>query len=241
MEEFMRAHDNHLGPSGMAKAGAAVSWYCDLQNVPSVTRCPLAQRVLAGAKRLLVTAKPCERQPVTAEDLRLLVCKYVEGPKIAGRPLHSPDVMMVVAFVLMFAGFMRYDEAASILVHEECMVFGTDGGPGFVELFVPKSKTDQTWQGSVLRIEGTGGQLCPVGLLRVLLELGGYVRTAGPEEDCGPLLRATAADGSNGRHMLVQVTAPLSSPIPALSCRHVSTALQNLLASVGVQGDATLH
>jgi hypothetical protein len=101
-----------------------------------------------------------------AEELRLLVRKYIEGPKVAGRPLHLLNVMMVRVLVFMFVGFMRYDKAASILVHEECMVIGTDRlGPGFAELFVPKSKTDQTWLGSVLRIDGTGGQLCPVGLL----------------------------------------------------------------------------
>jgi hypothetical protein len=102
------------------------------------------------------------------ENLRLLVREYIEGPKVAGRPLHLQDVMMVVAFVALFAGFMRYDEAALTMEHEECMGLGTDGlGPEFVELFVPKSKTDQRWQGLVLRIEGTGGQLCPAGLLRV--------------------------------------------------------------------------
>jgi hypothetical protein len=74
-----------------------------------------------------------------------------------------------------------------------------------------------------------------------LLKLGGEVRAVGHEEDCGPLLRATAEDGKNGRHVLIQVTAPLSSPIPALSCRHVGTAPQNLQDSVGVVKRVSSH
>jgi hypothetical protein len=241
MEEFNRAYDGHLGAGSLAKASAAASWYCDLLNVPSVMRCPLAQRALAGAKKVLLTAKPCARQPVTQDDLLRLARKYIYEPQASGRPLHLPDVMMVVSFVLMFAGFMRYNEAAAVLVHEECMVFGLDStGPGFVELFIPRSKTDQMWEGSVVRVEGTGGQLCPVRLLRLLLELGGYQRTAGLQEDCGPLMRATTR-GPGGKHVLAQVVSALEAPIPPLACAMVSKRLQTMLASVGVLKRVSSH
>jgi hypothetical protein len=59
-------------------------------------------------------------------DLLRLVNRYIHEPMRQQKTLHLPDVMMVVGFVLMFAGFLRYSDVTSILVHEDFIVFGGD-------------------------------------------------------------------------------------------------------------------
>jgi hypothetical protein len=48
-----------------------------------------------------------------------------------------------------------------------------------------RQRTDQLWRGTVLRLDGTGGPVCPVRFFSFLLELRGssYQRSVGPDKD----------------------------------------------------------
>ncbi|KXZ41262.1 hypothetical protein GPECTOR_594g664 [Gonium pectorale] len=104
--------------------------------------------------------------------------------------------MMVATLAIMFAGFLRFDDAAEICVHSDLLIIMDT----HMKVFIPRSKTDQLMTGSWVTIARVDGPCCPVGLTERLLSRGGYKRlpdTAG--EDVGPLLRAVQWTRAGGR------------------------------------------
>jgi hypothetical protein len=218
-----------IGPGAVQNASAAIACMFRLAGRPSPTDHPACGTVREVAKRTLVPQR-LEREPLVAQDLQLLVARFAG----AGCPLR--DLMHVTAFVLMFAGFLRYDDLAKVLVHQDLLKVQ----PTHLEVFIYKAKTDQYWEGNWVQIAALpGSPCCPVTLARRLLEAGRYVTAPPLGRDAGPLIRAVHVDGPG--HRLAQVTAPLAEPIPPLSDAALRDRLKAMCAAVGIAKPVGLH
>ncbi|EFJ39531.1 hypothetical protein VOLCADRAFT_100854 [Volvox carteri f. nagariensis] len=107
--------------------------------------------------------RPLQRDALEPEDIAALA-RLVEGPEV-----RLDYLMMVAAVAIMFAGFFRFDDAAEICVHVDLLLISAS----HMEIFIPRSKTDQLMRGHWVVIARSGGPCCPVGLTERLLELGG--------------------------------------------------------------------
>ena len=66
--------------------------------------------------------------------------------------------MHLTVLTLMFVGLLRYDDAACILVHADLLQFITKHNSATVDgvlIFIPRSKTDQGWQGEWIAVGAT--------------------------------------------------------------------------------------
>jgi hypothetical protein len=143
--------------------------------------------------------------------------------------------MYVVCFVVAFAGFLRYSDLASILVHQQVL----EVADSHLRFLLPHSKTDQRWEGTWVTVKASTTAACPVRLVRWLLQYGGYVTNA-TSVDCGPLLRAV--DRKAGPYgALAQVTAPLQACIKPLSSDTVLRHLRRLLGTVMIDKQVGTH
>ena len=225
------------GPQAVAVASCAIAHFFRLANLRSPTEDSICSVVRKSAENIL-TPQKSDRQPITAHELKsVLMFHLVAGCSLKIR-------MHLTVFLLMFVGLLRFDDAASLLVHEDLMRFvsisGMDQGDDGILLFLPRSKMDQTWEGQWVAIGATGGDLCPVALLRQLLQAGGYVVNH-MSDDCGPLLRALRWQPRSRTHQLQQVTAPMHSPIPALSYTTFRASIKLLVSLAGIDKNIGLH
>jgi hypothetical protein len=165
---------------------------------------------------------------VEASDLRLLVDKFATS----SANLH--DLMHVTVFVLMYAAFLRFDDAAEISVHEDLLVIC----PTHVDIFLPRSKTDQYMEGTWVTVARSNGPYCPVGLLERLLRAGQYVRKPADESvDVGPLLRAVAPGGQR----LKQLTGTISQPVRSLAYSTLLQRCKTMCTAAGISKTITMH
>lgn len=243
LDELRGAHAAEgKGASGVALAKAAISFLFESCSLPDPSaNSSLVKRVMKVTGQLK-SQRPLLREPVTAPDLLALVERYIQGPLRRHEQPSLMDAMHVVAFVLCFTAFLRYDDLAHVLVHESCLQFveGPEpGAPSALRVLIPRSKTDQGWQGAWVEVPALPGcPACPVKLVRWLLDFGGYV-TSAPDLDCGPLVRQVTF--SAGRHTLSQVTSTFDALIPPLSDDRLRNRLRGLLLSVGIDKDVGLH
>lgn len=216
-----------VGASRVKEASAAIACHYALYGLQSPTVHPSCKVVRETAMRTL-RGKPLDRDAVTADDMRLMLDAFGNE--------HSSlmHYMRSTVFLLMYAGGLRFDEAAEISVHEDLMVFQDD----HVQLFIVKSKTDQYLHGRWVVIAASGTQYCPVARLRRLLQMGGYVtKPRSLSEDVGPLLRAVSPDGQRLR----QVVGTLSAPVPSLGDSRLREQCREFFLAVGVDKHITLH
>ncbi len=143
-----------IGPSRVLGASAAIACYHWFFGQPSPTQHPLCDLVREASRRQL-RAQPLQRDPITAADLRLLIDRF------ATQAATLRDLMHVTVMALMYAGFLRFNDATHISVHEHLMVFQ----PTHVALFISQSKTDQHMEVDLVVIAKTSGSYCPVSLL----------------------------------------------------------------------------
>jgi hypothetical protein len=154
----------------------------------------------------------------------------------AGPAASLMDLMHVTAFLVMYAGFLRYDEVAEVCVHSDMLrIFSTH-----MDIFIPRSKTDQHWEGKWVSIARVGGNLCPVGLVERLLKAGGYVRTPPlASSDVGPLVRPVV--NTRGQHRLKQYLGTLNQPIMSTSYDRLRQRMRDMCAAAGVTKHITMH
>ena len=107
-------------------------------------------------------------------------------------------------------------------------------------IFIPKGKTDQNWYGNWIAIGATHTPYCPVRLVQALLTMGQYV-TSHLSDDCGPLLRQVAWVRASQSHVLKQITAPLSCPIPPLSATTLRDSFKMLTLAAAIDKTLNLH
>lgn len=218
---------DNIGPSRVLGASAAIACFHWMYGQPSPTQHPLCDLVRETSRRQLV-AQPLQRDPVTASDLRLLIDKFA-GPSAKLR-----DLMHVTTMALMYAGFLRFSDAAHISVHDSLMVFT----PTHVALFLSQSKTDQHMDGEWVVVARTTGKYCPVALLQRLLQEGRYKRVPEqPTEDVGPLLRAVGPGGNS----LKQVVGTIVSPVQALGYSSFLESCKRLCREAGIFKNIGLH
>lgn len=225
------------GPQAVAVASCAIAHYFRLANLRSPTADPICAVVRKSADNIL-TPQKSDRQPITAHELKSVLTFHL----VAGCSLKVQ--MHLTVFLLMFVGLLRFDDAASLLVHKDLMKFisasAVNQADDGVLLFLPRSKMDQTWEGQWVAIGATGGDLCPVALLRRLLQTGGYI-VDHMSDDCGPLLRALRWQPQSRSHKLQQITAPLHSPIPSLSYTTFRASIKLLVSLAGIDKNIGLH
>ena len=70
----------------------------------------------------------------------------------AGPAASLPDLMFVACIVIMFAGFLRFNDLTQVSVKHDLLVITAT----LMTLEIPKSKTDQEGRGSTARIARTG-------------------------------------------------------------------------------------
>lgn len=227
MKVSLESHTDNIGPSRVLSASAAIACFHWFYGQPSPTQHPLCDLVRELSRRKL-QGKQLERDPIEAADMRALIDMF------AAPTANLRDLMHVTVFALMYSAFLRFDDASQICVHHEMLVFNED----HVQVFLPKSKTDQYMDGAWVVVAKTKGKYCAVALLQRLLQEGGYKLVPAQEtEDVGPLLRALAP----GSHRLKQVTAPLTNPIPALAYTTLLKHCKEMCAAAGVKKTIGLH
>ena len=161
----------------------------------------------------------------------------------------EPDLktrMYVTTALLCWFAFLRYDDLSHVMVHYDLLRLQ----PGVsVEMVLYKSKTDQAGEGKSAYAGRRLDRYCPVKHTQELLDAGGYVRVPKQEvvdgalvdaEELGPLLRRVVADGEGGQR-LEQRTAPLGTPIPALSYGTFLSNLRRLFKEAGLSPDFGVH
>lgn len=216
-----------VGPARVLGASAAIACMHYLHGRPSPTASPLCDVVREANRRTLVPT-PLQRDPVSAADIRALIDVY-GGPSATLR-----ELMHVTVFTLMYAGFLRYDDAAHISVHRDLLRVRDS----HVEIFLGRSKTDKYFTGSWVVVAASTSKYCPVLLLRRLLTAGQYVtfpRSDG--EDVGPLLRPVGPGGN----ALKQLTGSVANPIRALGRAALLESCQRMCHGAGIRKAITLH
>jgi hypothetical protein len=136
--------------------------------------------------------------------------------------------------LLMFMGVLRFDEVSRVSVDSRWMVFSEN----FVELYIPRSKTDPRSVGRWVVIPAIPGPYCPVSRLSSLLRRGRYLLSpSSTEHDVGPLLRAVTNDGQRLR----QIESLRSNPIPSISYSRFLEVVKELVHMVGMDKNILPH
>lgn len=241
-ELLEESYHRNIGPNKLEMSVAAIKYHYEAAGFStSPLAHPWCSRIVSTAKKLLVPKK-LKRQSISVANMKSLLSHYLieqDADQIDLRTL-----MHVVVLLLCFLGFLRYSDAVSILVHEDLLKFiRSPSGSGYegMLIFIPKSKTDQSWKGAWVAIGATGGALCPVTLTRALLTRGRYVTSHSNQfVDCGPLLRAVSV-APRGHidypgFVLAQTTSD-RGPIAGLT--HASSRV--LLSKAGIDIPFGLH
>ncbi|EFJ48373.1 hypothetical protein VOLCADRAFT_104764 [Volvox carteri f. nagariensis] len=222
--------EDKVGPGRVRTASAAISSYFRLAGRAPPTEHPACSIVRDLAEKQLQGRK-LERDALEPADVTALA-RLVSGPE---PPLDQ--LMTVTAVVVMFAGFFRFDDAAEISVHEDLLVITATG----MDVFIPRSKTDQQRRGHWVPIARVGGAACPVGLTERLLTLGGYKRRPDtPDEDVGPLLRPVQWNRAGG-YLSGPLTGTVAQPIHSLSYPAFCHRLNKTLQAAGITRRITAH
>ncbi|EFJ51734.1 hypothetical protein VOLCADRAFT_87503 [Volvox carteri f. nagariensis] len=222
--------EDKVGPGRVRTASAAISSYFRLASRAPPTEHPACSIVRDLAEKQLQGRK-LEHDALEPADVTVLA-RLVSGPE---PPLDQ--LMTVTAVVVMFAGFFRFDDAAEISIHEDLLVITATG----MDVFIPRSKTDQQRQGHWVPIARVGGATCPMGLTERLLTLGGYKRRPDtPDEDVGPLLRPVQWNRAGG-YLSGPLTGTVAQPIHSLSYPAFCHRLNKTLQAAGITRRITAH
>jgi integrase len=217
-----------IGASRVKEASSAISCYYWLHGLESPTTSITCGFVREVTRRILQGTQS-NRAPISLDEMKTILDLYAHSN------VHLMDRMHATVLLLMFAGCLRFDEAANISVDEAFMKFYDT----HVCIFIPKSKTDQTMVGAWVPIARVGGQYCPVGNLELLLRQGLYLTSVGPAVDAGPLSRQVRFAGN--KHVLKQVTSSVDDPIFALSYTRLLQRCKEFCVTAGIDNNITLH
>jgi hypothetical protein len=116
-----------IGPSRVLTASHAIAFNYKLHGLPAVTA-----HALCGIVRELAARKlhgtVINKDPIDAVDLKALLAMY------AGPAANLMDLMHVTAFLVMYAGFLRYDEVAEVCVHSDMLRISST----HMDIFIPR-------------------------------------------------------------------------------------------------------
>jgi hypothetical protein len=226
---YTSAAADAVGEGRVRQASGAIHHHFTAVGAPSPSSHSVCQAVRRLAAKHLVP-RPVVRDALSLADLQSLAEHF--APPGAG----LLSLMMCAAISLMFFGFLRFDELAEVGVHQDLLVVTES----HLEVFIPRSKTDQLWKGAWVAVGGIGGPACPVRLVTRLLEQGEYRRQPqAAEEDVGPLLRTVQHTAAGGR--LQRVTGSLQAPVRSMSYEAFRARLAAMCAEVGINKRITPH
>ena len=216
--------DRAIGPGTVDSTLSAIRHYYSMAGHQSITH-PFLTALTSSAHRTL-KGRTLAREPLSVRGMHQVLQFHLLNQDSSQIPLRK--LMHLVVLLVSFVGLLRYDDAASILVGPEFIQFKRDatGRDLGVLIFIPRSKTDTKYEGQRVAIGATGGNLCPVRWLRILLARG-YCIQAPPGLDTGPLLRAVRS--YKGQEYLAQVTSPL--PISPLGYESLLKSAKSLVQS----------
>jgi hypothetical protein len=130
---FETSKGDSIGPSHVLTASHAIAFNFKLHGLPAVTAHPLCGVVRGMAQRQLHST-PVNKDPIDAADFAVLINIY------AGKTASLMDLMHITAFLVMYAGFLRYDEIAEVCVHNDMLrICATH-----MDIFIPRSKLIST-------------------------------------------------------------------------------------------------
>ena len=123
-------------PASVQNAFYSIRWAHDIAGFDSLTNHTLPQKVVESAKRRLLhlTSK---KLPITPEILQKLFQNLDRS---------LVDTRFMAMALLAFAGFLRFDELASLKLKDLAL------HDTYFELFFESSKTDQYREGAIVPI-----------------------------------------------------------------------------------------
>ena len=99
--------------SSLQQCLAAFTWVHKLAKLPNPSDSPLIATVMEGAKR--IASRPATRkEPITVQHIRQLYLKMGQRDS----DITLMDRRLLTYVLISFAGFLRFDEAASIKRHD---------------------------------------------------------------------------------------------------------------------------
>lgn len=122
---------------------------------------PLVAMARKTARRIKI-ARANQKRPFLASQIRRLFELW------GGPSANFHQLMKIAAVTLCYVSFFRFDDLVAVQWQSIKFV-----GQSHMELLIPDSKTDQYRQGETA-VARLGGPLCPVSLVRRLLEAGQY-------------------------------------------------------------------
>lgn len=151
---------------------SAVSFQCKIYNKPDITNNFLVAKVLKGLRK---NKKSDSRLPISPGLLKSILHKLVVGCS------DSYEVSLFsAAYTLAYCGFFRVGEIAvskndaTLPDRDRVVAFrdiSLDLKAGIIEIHIRFSKTDQYGSGSLIRINKTDKEVCPVKALAKFLAL----------------------------------------------------------------------
>ena len=166
--------ENKKSVSTLTQFLASVTWFHNLGNYHNPAHSTCVQTLLEGAKRACKVA-PRQKLPIQMEMIEKML--YDVGTK--GNNLNLLELRDITYILLGYAGFLRYDEASSIRRSRLHIFYD------WIQLDIPKSKTDPLAKGTNIIIARTSKVLCP------LTWLVRYLKAAKIENtDCKYIFRA---------------------------------------------------
>ncbi|KXZ57055.1 hypothetical protein GPECTOR_5000g1282 [Gonium pectorale] len=226
---YLSSSADGVGEGRVRAASGAIHAFFRAAGCESPTSHPACQTARRLAAKHLVP-RPFRRDAFTSADLARFVGHF------GGRGAGLRHVMMCAAVSVMFFGFLRFDDLAEICVHDDLLIITES----HMEIFLPRSKTDQLWDGAWVVVGRLGGPVCPVGLVERLLRQGAYRRSPShPREDVGPLLRVVQHTRDGGR--LQRLVGTLEHPVYSTSYTAFSEALAAMCGEAGIAAHITPH
>ncbi|KXZ42170.1 hypothetical protein GPECTOR_191g302 [Gonium pectorale] len=226
---YISAAADGIGEGRVRAASGAIHAFFTAAGVTSPTSHPTCRTARRLAAKYLVP-RPFRRDAFTSADLARLVGTF-GGPVTGLRHL-----MMCAAVAIMFFGFLRFDDLAEVCVHTDLLIITES----HMEIFLPRSKTDQLWKGAWVVVGRVGGAACPVGLTERLLERGAYrCSPSQPQEDVGPLLRVVQYTRTGGR--LQRLVGTLAEPVYSNTYSAFAEALAQMCSKAGIPTHITPH
>ncbi|EFJ47705.1 hypothetical protein VOLCADRAFT_91740 [Volvox carteri f. nagariensis] len=153
MHVHQTAQADEVGPGCVTVVSAAIACHFFFAGCPSPREHP-AWYLVRDLGRRTLQGKKLHRESMQPEHVRMLATHF------AGPDASLPDLMMVAAISVMFAGFLRFNDLAQISVKYDLLTLHDT----HMAITPPRSETDQEGKGQTVRIARVGGVACPVGL-----------------------------------------------------------------------------
>ena len=139
----------------------SISWAHKVACVPDPTSHDIVKRIKESALRVLGSGNN-SKCPISVNDLVLICNKY------STVNASLKDLRIVCICLLVFSGFLRYDEFSNVLV-SDVNFFDTH-----MTIFIEKSKTDVYRDGVRVYISKTYSLTCPVNVMSRYVDAAGF-------------------------------------------------------------------